>query len=88
MVVLLRPCYSKPLVIVLKHKPFVARILEVCNDVELNPGPKTSQASPAKKSTVNKNQNNNMNSQNSVQENSRDSMPANDVPRIKKLGNF
>lgn len=74
-------------------EPFVARKLEVCNDVEMNPGPRKNSlapASPTKKPSVNKAQQqtssngNNMNSsQNSVD---RELMPANDVPRIKKLG--
>jgi hypothetical protein len=68
-------------------KPFLARKLEVCNDVEMNPGPrKNSLAPPASPTNKSKPSNgNNMNSQNS-ENNDRDLMPANDVPRIKKLG--
>ena len=64
-----------------KKAPFLPRKLEACNDVELNPGPK----SPTKKQskTVNNN-NNNQNIMNDVE--SREMMPAHDLPRVKRLG--
>ena len=70
-------------------QPLVARMLQQCNDIELNPGPKN-HGSPMKKSTssgnfmkLNGNANKNGNSDNG---DSRDGLPANDPPRIKKLG--
>ena len=64
-------------------EPFLARKLQVCNDVESNPGPKNATGSPRKKSVIGgnaKNKDTNMNLDN------RESLPANDVPRVKKLG--
>ena len=72
------------------RQPLVARMLEQCNDIELNPGPKN--GSPLKKSTSSGNfmKNGSKNSINSdnhgANGDSRDAMPANDLPRIKKLG--
>ena len=64
-----------------KKAPFLPRKLEACNDVELNPGPK----SPTKKqSKTSNNNNNNQNNMNDVD--SREMMPAHDLPRVKKLG--
>ena len=64
-----------------KKAPFLPRKLEACNDVELNPGPK----SPTKKqSKTANNNNNNQNNMNDVD--SREMMPAHDLPRVKKLG--
>ena len=64
-----------------KKAPFLPRKLEACNDVELNPGPK----SPTKKqSKTANNNNNNQNIMNNVD--SREMMPAHDLPRVKKLG--
>jgi len=63
-----------------KKAPFLPRKLEACNDVELNPGPK----SPTKKqSKTANNNNNNQNNMNDVD--SREMMPAHDLPRVKKL---
>ena len=68
-------------------RPFVARKLEVCNDVELNPGPKNSTAASPKKSTVAKKQEMSNGAQTkNEQGDSREMMPAHDVPRVKKLG--
>ena len=76
---------SQPTVIEGKNSPFVARKLEICNDVELNPGPKSPTKSPVKKnSKVNNIINNNQANMNNGD--SRDSMPANDLPRVKRLG--
>ena len=72
------------------RQPLVARMLEQCNDIELNPGPKN--GSPIKKSVSTGNFMKNGNKHNSNSDNngssgdSRDSMPTNDLPRIKKLG--
>ena len=63
-----------------KKTPFVPRKLEICNDVELNPGPR----SPLKKQSKANNNNNNQNDMNNID--SRELMPANDLPRVKKLG--
>ena len=63
-----------------KKAPFLPRKLEACNDVELNPGPK----SPTKKQSKTANNNNNQNIMNDVE--SREMMPAHDLPRVKKLG--
>jgi len=63
-----------------KKAPFLPRKLEACNDVELNPGPK----SPTKKqSKTANNNNNNQNIMNDVE--SREMMPAHDLPRVKRL---
>lgn len=62
--------------------PFVARKLEACNDVEMNPGPKTTNnqpVSPTKKKLPS------VSSSAAVNEN-RDLMPVHDLPRVKKLG--
>ena len=72
---------SQPTVKEGKNSPFVARKLEICNDVELNPGPR----SPVKKNSKVNNVNGN-NQANMSNGDPRESMPANDLPRVKRLG--
>ena len=74
------------------RQPLVARMLEQCNDIELNPGPNPKNGSPLKKSISsgnfmkNGNKNNSNSDNNGSSGDSRDNMPSNDLPRIKKLG--
>ena len=75
-------------------QPFVARKLQTCNDVELNPGPGPNKkngsgspmknGSPLKRSMKTSTSGINMN--NNGPGDDRDLMPVNDVPRVKKLG--
>ena len=67
------------------RQPLVSRMLQQCNDIELNPGPKN--GSPMKKS-ISSVKLNGLNSNKSDTNNgdARDNLPAHDPPRIKKLG--
>ena len=66
------------------RQPLVSRMLQQCNDIELNPGPKN--GSPMKKS-ISSVKLNGLNSNKSDNNgDARDNLPAHDPPRIKKLG--
>ena len=73
-------------------QPLVARMLQQCNDIEINPGPKNG-GSPMKKSTSSANftklnGNSNKSDNNGSSNDARDNLPAHDPPRIKKLGKY
>ena len=69
-----------------RRQPFVARKLQVCNDVELNPGPNRKNGGSPKKSVSRMSVADHENDNNVNNGDKRDLMPANNVPRVKKLG--
>ena len=69
------------------NKPFMPRKLELCNDVELNPGPKSpTKVKNACKLINIKNKTNDIKLDTTKAEIIK--VTANDVPRVKKLGMY
>ena len=71
------------------NKPFMPRKLELCNDVELNPGPKspTKVKNSCKRMNI-KNKTNDIKLDTTKADTEIIKVTANDVPRVKKLGKY